>query len=392
MALTRRSVLRGLGGVAALHLAGLPGRAWASAGRDPRLVVVLLRGGLDGLAAVPAVGDPHWSSARAGLGGPAVGEAGGPFALDDLFALDARLATLRELYGQGELLVAHAVALPYRDRSHFDAQNLLESGGTRPFALPHGWLGRALATGRVRGVGLEPVLPLVLRGAEGTTSWSPTSLAAPTPALLERAAALYERDPVLARGLEQSRASGRMVAGEPAARVGDDSFPALAAAAGAFLTHPDGARVAVLELGGFDSHSLQALSQGRLDRTLRTFDAGMAALRARLGETWQQTVVVASTEFGRTVAMNGSGGTDHGTASVAFLLGGAVAGGRVLADWPGLAPKSLHESRDLRPTRDVRSLWKGVLRDHLQIAEGPLGRNVFPGTEGLPPLDALVRG
>lgn len=388
MKLSRRSVLRSMGGAAALHLAGWPGRAWASGEKDPRLVVVLLRGGLDGLTAVPAIGDPSFVSARAGLA-----EASDNVALDELFALDARLATLRALYANDELLIAHAVSLPYRDRSHFDAQNLLESGGTRPFALPHGWLGRALAARpAVAGVVIQPVVPLVLRGTEHATSWSPSSLAAPSAALVARATQLYQRDPTLARALVQARDAGRVVEGEPAALAGDASFPALAAAGGAFLSQPDGARVAVLELGGFDSHALQGLPYGGLDRTLRDFDAGVAALQARLGAAWSQTIVVAVTEFGRTVAMNGSGGTDHGTASVAFLMGGAVAGGRVIADWPGLAPNALHEGRDLRPTRDVRSVWKGVLRDHLALSERALGREVFPESETLAAIDGLVRG
>ncbi len=394
--LTRRSLLRGVGGLAALHLAGWPAAARAGSVGDPRLVLVILRGGLDGLAAVPAVGDPHWSSARAGLEGPGVGDTGGPTRLDALFALDARLGSFRDLYAREQLTVVHAVSLPYRERSHFDAQNLLESGGTRPFALPHGWLGRAIQTQPGHGaVGLQPVLPLVLRGSETATSWSPSSLTPPGRELLEGAEALYRRDPALAAGLRQGQAGRRIVSRggkREAAAWGGASFPGLASAAAAFLSHADGPRVAVLELGGFDSHSLQALPNGGLDRALRELDAGIATLHATLGGVWGQTVVVVATEFGRTVAMNGSGGTDHGTAGAAFVLGGAVAGGRVVCDWPGLGPGQLHEGRDLRPTRDLRSVWMGVLRDHMAVSETALHGEVFPGSAAVAPLAGLVRG
>lgn len=239
---------------------------------------------------------------------------------------------------------------------------------------------------------MQPVTPLVLRGAESAGSWSPTALEAPRAGLIDAARALYARDATLSEGLRLAEQSQRMLAGEQAATRGEASFPALAAAAGAFLTHPAGPRLAVLELGGFDSHSLQGLPYGGLGRALRDLDAGLGMLRSRLGEAWAQTAVVATTEFGRTVAMNGSGGTDHGTAGAAFVLGGAVAGGRVVADWPGLAPGQLHEGRDLRPTRDLRSVWKGVLRDHLSLSERVLADEVFPDTASVPPLEGLVRG
>ena len=390
--LTRRTVLRGLGSAAALQLAGWPRGASAAAPDRSRLVVILLRGGLDGLAAVPAVGDPDFLTARAGLGESA-SQAGPLSPLDDVFALDARLSTLADWYARRELAVVHAVALPYRERSHFDAQNLMESGGTKPFALQTGWAGRALAQVDAGGIGLQPVTPLVLRGHSASGSWSPSSLPAPAAGLVARAHTLFQgRDPALAHALGQAEESRRILQGETAAFGGEDSFPALAAAAGAFLGHPSGPRVAVLELGGFDSHSLQALQNGGLDRPLRAWNAGLRVLRRRLGPAWRSTVVVATTEFGRTVAMNGSGGTDHGTASAAFVAGGAVAGGRVIADWPGLAAASLHEGRDLRPTRDLRSVWKGVLRDHLRIAESRLDGDVFPDSATVSPLDGLLRG
>jgi uncharacterized protein (DUF1501 family) len=142
---------------------------------------------------------------------------------------------------------------------------------------------------------------------------------------------------------------------------------------------------------GWDTHANEGGAQGQLAVRLRGLDAAMAALQETLGPVWRNTVVLVATEFGRTAAINGTRGTDHGTAAAAFLLGGAVAGGRVLADWPGLSRSSLHEGRDLRPTRDLRAVMKGVLRDHLQVAGTSLDSQVFPGSAAVRALDGLVR-
>ncbi len=391
MKITRRSLLRGLGGLSALHLAGWPiaGNAGPKGARaQARLVAVFLRGGLDGLAAVPAVGDPHWEHARAGLA-RTVETIGAPRPLDGLFALDPRLRSLHAMYTRDELAIVHACALPYRERSHFDAQDLLESGGTRPFAQRDGFLARGLASQPA--IALAPVLPLSLRGSVRADSWSPSSLEAPSDTLLDAASGMYEGDDLFGATVAGARAARDVAGAHEGRRNADTSFPALAKAAAAFLSRPLGPRVAVLDHGGFDSHSLQDQAYGGLDRSLRALDAGLGALRVGLGERWQHTIVVVTTEFGRTVAMNGSGGTDHGTASTAFVLGGAVAGGRVLSDWPGLAAHALHEGRDLRPTTDLRAVWKGILGEHMGVSPEALGRTVFPGSTDIAPLTGLVR-
>jgi uncharacterized protein (DUF1501 family) len=292
--------------------------------------------------------------------------------------------------------------LPYRERSHFDAQQVLESGGTQPYQLATGWLARTLAASGQRGLALDTAVPLVLRGAASVDTWAPSALPEPSMDLVARLERLYGSDPALAqalsraRGLREDPAMAPLVEARMAPGGGArNAAVALARQAGEFISRPGGPQVAVLEMNGWDSHANQAAPQGALANNLRTLDAALDALRVALtapggGGTWSRTVVLVVTEFGREVTINGTQGTDHGTGGVAFVLGGAVDGGRVIADWPGLAKPNRYEGRDLRITTDVRAVLKGVLADHLQIARGTLDRDIFPGSAGLAPL-ALVR-
>lgn len=339
---------------------------------DRRLVVVLLRGALDGLAAVPPVGDPAWAALRPQAEADQA-RWGAPLPLDAQFALHPKLATLHQWFGERQLLIAHAVASPYRERSHFDAQQLLESGGNRAFELHTGWLGRAMEMTHSQGVALSPALPLALRGAASASSWAPSSQPGVDPDLVERIARLYAGDAQLGPAFNQAREQRGGVMGD--AHEGSN-FAALARQAGRFLAAPGGPSIAWLDTSGWDTHTQQAL---RLSRHLEALDQGLAALRASLGPRWDTTTVLVMTEFGRSAAMNGSGGTDHGTAGVAFLAGGRVAGGRVLTDWPGLGAQQLYEGRDLRPTMDLRALVKPVLQQQLGLGTAQLDREVLPG-------------
>lgn len=382
--LARRAWLRCAGTGLALGLAaGLPGARLAlaaptaaAARRPQRLVVVLLRGALDGLAAVPAVGDPAWSRLRPEVDAGPLRQAA-PLPLDGLFALHAGLPTLHRWYGEGALLVVHAVASPYRERSHFDAQQLLESGGSRPFEFNSGWLGRALAFDDRRGIAMSAALPLGLRGAPGASSWAPSRAPSADMDLVARVAALYRGDPALAGAFE--RGAAQHLPGmddDPARAPAGGAFATLAAQAGRFLAAEDGPTVAWLDSTGWDTHTQQV---GRLSRLLPSLDAGLAALRSELGPRWADTTVLVMTEFGRSATLNGSGGTDHGNGAVAFLAGGRVAGGRVLADWPGLAREHLLDARDLRPTTDVRALIRPVLQRQLGLSSAQVERGVLPG-------------
>jgi uncharacterized protein (DUF1501 family) len=167
-------------------------------------------------------------------------------------------------------------------------------------------------------------------------------------------------------------------------------FAEAAGTAAKFLAQPDGPRVGALALDGWDTHYNEGIAQGRLAQLLGALDAALAAIKTGMGPAWRETVVAVVTEFGRTARINGTEGTDHGTATVALLAGGALKGGRVLADWPGLKGSALHENRDLKPTTDLRAVLKGVLKDHLRADDRALAENVFPGSSNVRPMRGLV--
>jgi uncharacterized protein (DUF1501 family) len=385
--------------------------ALAAAPTEARFVFVLLRGALDGLSAVAPLGDPAYAALRGQI---ALTRSGGDAALplDSMFALHPALQFLHASYAAKELIAIHAVATPYRERSHFDGQNVLETGGIRAHDTPSGWLNRAIAAiPGVRpgggGVALGSNVPLVMRGPVEVASWSPTRIAALDEETLARVSDLYARDPLLSRRLADALESDVIASeAQAAANDSDEGFmerdrkqrsslagrlTGTARAAGAFLKREDGPRVAMFDTSGWDTHANEGGARGQLALRLRALDASLAALKDSLGATWKYTVVLVATEFGRTAAINGTRGTDHGTGAAAFLLGGAVAGGRVLADWPGLARGELHEGRDLRATRDLRSVMKGVLRDHLGITPRALDDSVFADSAAVRPIDDSIR-
>jgi uncharacterized protein (DUF1501 family) len=387
-ALSRRHWLLGAGALAAPMSWALAATAPDARADDARFVFVLLRGGLDGLGAVPAIGDPDFAAAR----GPLANYGAAALALDGTpFALHPALAALHGLYRSGELAVVHATGLAYRERSHFDAQQVLESGANRPYELATGWLGRALAAhGNRAGLALTTAVPLVLRGSERIDTWAPSALPEPSPDLVARLESLYAGDAALAQALARAKAlRDQPGMSEGPSAGGRAAAIALARKAGELIGAAQGPRSAVLEMGGWDTHANQAAPAGALANHLRTLDAALAALRESLGPAWRRTVVVVATEFGREVAVNGTQGTDHGTGGAAFVLGGAVRGGRVIADWPGLTPKDRFEGRDLRITTDLRALLRSVLHDHLRVARSALDDTVLPGTAALKPLDLL---
>jgi uncharacterized protein (DUF1501 family) len=390
----RRAFIRGA--LAAGATAALPRFVFADVASDARFVLVLLRGALDGLAAVPAYGDGAYAAKRGALAITSP-----ELKLDGMFALHPSLTQLYERYKGKELVVFHAVASPYRERSHFEGQDLLENGMGTAKAAHDGWLNRALPllpqAKRRATDGLALALaqhgPLVLRGDARVGSWAPSRLPEADSDTLQRIADLYSTDTYFASRL-QSALSADEIAGQGMGGGRRDPLNALngvAAAAGKFLAAADGPRIAVLEAGGWDTHANQGAERGQLANRLRGLDQALSTLRTSLGAAWARSAVMVVTEFGRTVAVNGTSGTDHGTATCAFLAGGAVAGGRVVADWPGLANSALYEGRDLRPTLDLRSIVKGVLGAHLGAPEGGLEEKVFPSSRAARPLEGLLR-
>ncbi len=368
--MTRRRVAILLGATGALATLGLPRAVFAAAPTEKRLVVVLLRGALDGLAAVPPLGERRYAELRGSLALPAVGQSDGCLPLEGIFALNPALSAIHPFYKSGELLFVHAAGNGYRTRSHFDAQDLMESGLGAKTGQSDGWLNRALAGlppaagDRRLGIAVGGAVPLLLRGKVAVASWEPPGLKQAAPEFIQILSRLYASDQLLGPAL----ADGLRAQNMSSAVLGED-----------MAKGPH----------GWDTHVGQGSVAGRLAQNLDGLGQGLQALAAGLGPAWQQTVVVAVTEFGRTVAVNGSGGTDHGTASVVLVMGGAVRGGRLRGDWSGL--DRLEENRDLRVATDARSVLKGVLRDHLGIDAATLDRKVFPDAPGAKPMDGLVR-
>ena len=388
--------------------AHMPKLAYAE-GRDPRFLAVILRGALDGLATVAPVGDPDWTGLR-GEEALTLGGKTPALKLDDFFALNPAMPNLHRMFQGGEAIVVHACATPYRERSHFDGQDLLESGLPKAGPSDTGWLNRALSAlqaggrvdpkgGRVFAVG--PVTPLVARGPAPVLSWSPQRIMPASDDTMARLLDLYRHaDPKLASvlednskltAIEQSGAMGMaQKPGGPGPAQVRAYFSDAAGNAAKFLAQPDGPRVGALALDGWDTHFNEGIAQGRLSQLLGSLDDALAAIKTNMGPAWRETVVALATEFGRTARINGTDGTDHGTATVALLVGGALKGGRVIADWPGLKPAALYQNRDLAPTTDLRAVLKGVLKDHLRADDRTLAQNVFPGSDGVKPMTGLV--
>jgi uncharacterized protein (DUF1501 family) len=396
---SRRGVLAAAGAFG-LSLQFLATQSFAAAEGDiasRKFVFVVCRGGMDGLSVAPPVGDPDYARLR----GPI---ALGPEALklDGQFALHPALAALHALAQAGEARIVPAVATPDRARSHFEAQDVLESGASQVYGAASGWLNRAVESlgkfRKVSALSVGPTAPLALRGAAPYATWSPGKVvdgSARLPMLLQD---LYRSDPLLgpalARGLEtEAMAQTAMGAAQstPGAQAqGKSAARQLGATLAGFMREPGGPQVAAVSLDGFDTHAGEGGATGPLAARLAYLDALLDGLHAGLGPEWRNTVVIAATEFGRTALINGTGGTDHGTASTALLLGGALKPGGIVGDWPTLKESALYEGRDVAPTLDMRGLFKGLLHEHLGVEKAALERHVFPESAAAKPVLGLV--
>ncbi|MEZ0244153.1 MAG: DUF1501 domain-containing protein [Sphingomonas sp.] len=360
--------------------------AFASAATDRRFVFIIQRGAADGLGTLAPVGDPAFVSQRGIL---AEDFASAP-KLDSMFALHPSLANVAALHAQKQALFVHAVASPYRDRSHFDGQNVLETGGSSAYSLKDGWLNRMLGLlppAEAKAIAIAATIPMALRGRVEVASYAPSALPDASDDLLGRVAMMYEGDPQLHAAWSQAT-STRMLTSDMAADNGRNAA-ATGALAAKLLAADNGSRIAMIETGGWDTHAQQ---RGRLAAQLRGLDGLIGALKTGLGPLWENTMVVVATEFGRTVKVNGTGGSDHGTASVAMLLGGAVNGGRVIADWPGLGDAALYEGRDLKPTTDLDTVIASAAGAHFGIEGMRAMKTLFPETRGTRAIEGLVHG
>lgn len=426
--MTRRRLLGTLGISTALGLGAnlFPGQAFASARTDKRLVVIILRGGMDGLAALAPYGDPAYRQTRGDL---AIDQ-DALLKIDPFFGLHPSLSPLASLYKKGEMIALPASATPYRNRSHFDAQNVLELGSDKPHALNSGWLNRLVGAinereGNTRsrnktenpaspsgelGLAFGSGLPLIMRGDHDVNAWSPSAMPDTSDDYMSLVQRIYGNDPLLSKNLNkaldlQARSEDMTDNEQKMAKQNNPnkSFFNLASLAGRWLGDPDGPRIATLELGGWDTHARQGTEGGRLANNLGILARGITSIKQEMiksadqsnyGSSWSKTVVVAMTEFGRTAHPNGNLGTDHGTAGTAFLFGGALKSdggkGRIIHNWPGLAKAQLYENRDLNPTTDLRAIMLGLLSDHYGLSQAVLTRDIYPGSQGLRPFMGLV--
>lgn len=374
MEMTRRRFLGTAGAMTTLTLWPTLGMA---SGNDTRMLVVLLRGGMDGLHVLVPRDDPAHARLRGALVPPDT------LKLDADFALHPSLAFAHELFARRQLLPVVAIAPPYRQRSHFEAQDCVENGTARPSGSSSGWMNRCAASlGGNGALSLTTVMPLIMRGPGQAITWSPPLPEAVNPILLQRLQTLYAADPALAAPFARALDAQQM--GMEGGKGG--RLPQAMASAAKFMSQAEGARIAFVEDSGWDTHSNQTAV---LARKLKELDAGMRGFHDGMGPRWKQTVVVVATEFGRTAAANGTGGTDHGTGGLALLAGGAVNGGRVAGDWPGLSASALNEGRDLRATSDLRALFKGVLATHLGMSDAVLEESIFPASREVPAMEGL---
>lgn len=392
LSLSRRACAAGL----ALPL--LARVAEAAVPDDRKFVVIVCRGGMDGLSVAPPIGDPDYRALRRTL---ALGD--DALRLDGHFGLHPQLTAVHALALAGQARIAPAVASPDRARSHFEAQDVLETGAAGVYATTSGWLNRAVEAlskrGKVQAISVGPTAPLILRGPAPAGSWSPgrsVDAEARLPVMLMD---LYRDDPLLgpalARGLATETLARESGAGEASMAGGMRAGPAqgreaarvLGESLAGFLKAPGGPQLAAVSLDGFDTHANQA---PLLAPRLAALDALVDGLHRGLGPAWERTVALAITEFGRTARLNGTGGTDHGTGSTALVLGGALKSGGLIGDWPTLRREALFEDRDVYPALDLRALQKGLLAEHMGVDRRVLDTLVFPDSGRVGPLAGLV--
>jgi uncharacterized protein (DUF1501 family) len=392
-----------LGGAVVIPLCcGAP--AWAGIGdaNPKRLIVVLLRGAVDGLSVVIPYGEEAYYRDRQSISIRPPGTPDGSLALDGHFGLHPALASLMPLWADRSLAFVHAAGSPDPTRSHFDAQLYIENGTPGESTTRDGWMNRLLLVlpgprGATDAIGVGPTVPRILSGKApvATLPLGPSGaqpLAIDRPEIGSAFDRLYSGDDELGRSYREARAARAQLisALQQERQIADGGappptgFPGQAARLGLLIRRQPGIRLATIGLGGWDTHINQGDHKGQLADRLRPLGEGLAALARAAGEAWRDTVVVVLSEFGRTVRENGNRGTDHGHGNVIWVLGGAVAGGRVYGDWPGLAPAQLYQKRDLAVTTDFRTVLAAILERHLQLADRQL-EAILPGAPPVSP-------
>ena len=379
-----------------------------------RLVVIFLRGAVDGLSVVVPYGDDAYYDARRSIALKAPGRDGGVLALDGHFGLHPALQPLMSYWQNGTLGFVQACGSPDPTRSHFDAQLYMENGTPGRGATGDGWMNRLLATlpaphTPTQALSFGPQMPRILSGAQpvanialGAAAEKP--LAIDRPGVNEAFAQLYGGDDKMSRVFQQSAQARQQMQADMSAGMMDDKeqmaanngaplpdgFPGDAARLGHMMRQDPAIRVAFMALGGWDTHVNQGNAEGQLAGRLKPLGEGLSKLVTSLGPAYQDTLIIVMSEFGRTVHENGNGGTDHGHGNVLWALGGIVAGGKVHGAWPGLATDRLYQQRDLAVTSDFRSVIGPAVTRHLRLPEG-VAASLFPGASNGGGAPVLVR-
>lgn len=392
--ISRRAMLGGV--TAGLFSSAFMPRFAEAATNDARLLIVILRGGIDGLNTVVPIGEPRYYSLRGGIAIPAAST----IKINSEWGFHPAMKNFAAMYKAGDAAVIHGTCPPLRTKSHFDMQDNLENGlGAFVAHNSTGWLNRLLTSLpagtpiKLRGAVQVGEAPLILRGTGPVLGWSPTqykSLEDPTLGIIR---SLYkQRDAGMSKMLEHGLKAHRIASRDGGDTSGTSILRRSFAGAGRLLAAIDGPRIGLLSIDGFDVHSEQGAVTGEHAQMLAEFDSGLPDFKRNIGAAWAKTVIIIVSEFGRNAAANGDKGTDHGTGTTTLLAGGAVNGGRMFGDWPGLAPGALWDGVDVYPTTDTRRVFKGVLRDHLGVPTTLLNSTIFPGSAAMLPLANLIQG
>ena len=377
MKISRRDFLKG--SATTLFLAGFNLPALAAASKKKNLVVIMLRGGMDGLCAVPIIGDKNFEKRRKNI------LIENTIKLNSDFALHPRLKGFNECWKENTGSIIHATSIPYTQRSHFEGQNLMESGGRVAYQEKTGWVGRAMKLAKLQGDGLALSLPmpLLLRGVPKNNNYFPASGRLPRKETLDLLRSVYaesSEDELLEMiNYIKKRKDEQMMDGSSG--HGKRKNKNLAKQAAVYLRKSDGPRVAVFEVNGFDTHAAQGGVDGTHTKCLVEMDDIIKNLKENLKEAYDDTIILTVTEFGRTIKQNGGNGTEHGYGTAIFMAGGLLKKSQVYTDWPGLKRKEMHEGRDLNATIDARSVYASAMSSVFDLDFKRIQKDVFWGED-----------
>ena len=370
MKISRRDFLKTTA-LTSLYFAGFGMQSYANSGTKKNLVVIMLRGGMDGLCAIPIKDDKNFEKLRSKI------NLDRTLQLTSDFDLHPALKTFKDLWDQNQSAAVHATNIPYTGRSHFDGQNLMESGGKIPYQEKTGWLGRGMKIAGLTGNGLALALPmpLLIRGVPMNNNYFPAGHKLPYPSTLKMIQEVYKEydEKLLSENLE-------IILTRDLSNTSSDESWVLATNAANELSKPDGPRVAVFEVDGFDTHAAQGATNGAHADCLSDYDNIIKSLKSSMTkEAFDNTLILTLTEFGRTIKQNSSNGTEHGYGSAILMAGGLVKKAQVHTDWPGLKRKELFEGRDLNSTIDARSIYASAMSTVFELDFKKIKNEVFWG-------------